>query len=47
MSIASIKTPKTNLERKGFIELILPDHSPSLKKVRTGIQAGLEPGERS
>jgi hypothetical protein len=32
---------------KGFIQLILPDHNPSLKEVRTGTQEGLKPRGRS
>ena len=29
---------KSNLGRKGFIWLILPDHSPSLRELRVGAQ---------
>jgi len=32
---------------EGGIQLTLPGHSPSLKEVRTGTQAGLDPGGRS
>jgi hypothetical protein len=41
--MASINTPgaKHKLERKGFIHLTLPDHSPSMEEVRIGSQAAL------
>jgi hypothetical protein len=38
---------KSKLWRKGCIWLLLPSHSPLLEKIRTGTQAGLEPGARS
>ena len=38
---------QSNLGRKGFIHLVLLHHSPSKKEVRTGTQAGQEPGGRS
>ena len=38
---------ENNLERKGFIWLILPHPSPSLKEIRAGTQKGQEPGSRS
>lgn len=42
------ETPcKWNLGRKGFMWLILPHWSPSLKEVRIGGHAGLECGGRS
>ena len=34
---------KSKEERKGFIWLVFPHHSPSLKKVRAGTQAEQEP----
>jgi hypothetical protein len=37
---------KSKLGRNGFTCPTLPDHSPSLEEVRTGTQAGLEPGGR-
>ena len=35
---------KPKLWREGFIEIILPDHRPSLREVRTETKAGLERG---
>jgi hypothetical protein len=42
VSITAMRTPypKSKLERRRFIRLPLPDHSPSLKEVRTGIKQG-------
>jgi hypothetical protein len=36
--------PRSNLGRKGFIQLTLPHCCSSLKEVRTGTQAGQEAG---
>jgi hypothetical protein len=49
ISVAVMKhpRPKSKLTRKGFIWLTLLDHSPTMEEVRTGTQAGLEPGGRS
>lgn len=33
--------------RRGFTQLTLPHHSPSLKEVKAGTQTGPEPGGRS
>jgi hypothetical protein len=38
---------KGKLGRKVVIQLTLEDYNASLEKVRTGTQAGLEPGGRS
>jgi hypothetical protein len=35
---------QSKLRRRGFIHLTFPHHCSTLKKVRTGIQTGLEPG---
>jgi hypothetical protein len=35
---------QSNLGRKGFSQLKLPDHSSSSKEVRTGTQTMQEPG---
>lgn len=44
VSIAAKKHHSVLLEEERFIWLTLPDQSPSLEEVRTGIQAGLEAG---
>ena len=38
---------QSSLGREGFVWLMLPHHSSSLKEVRTGTQAGQEPKGRS
>jgi uncharacterized protein (DUF305 family) len=38
---------QSNLRRKEFIQLMIPHHSSSSKEVRTGTQAGQEPGGRN
>lgn len=38
---------KSKLERKGVIELTVPQHCSAVKDVRIGTQAGLEPEGKS
>jgi hypothetical protein len=39
--------PRSKMGKKWLIQLTIPDHTPSLEKVRMGTQAGQEPGGRS
>ena len=39
-------TTGSDLVRKGFILLMLPYYSPSLREVRAGTPTGQEPGDR-
>jgi hypothetical protein len=48
VSIAATKhSDQSNLKRKGFIRLTLPQHCSSSKEVRTGTHPGQDPGGRS
>ena len=38
---------QSNLGRKGFVQLSLSHHTSPSKEVRTGAQAGQEPGDKS
>ena len=48
VSVAVMKHhEQSNLGRKGFLWLALPQHCSSSKEVKTGTQVGQEPGGRS
>jgi hypothetical protein len=38
---------KSILERKGFVWRTFPDHRPSFREAKAGIQAGWEPGGKN